>query len=246
MNRLLRPIFEASRTSNDPNPLLGADDVVVLFGDLITHHAVHAGRKAMGKAKRSLHVAGPARLPDVEEGSPAMAEHSGGSASITAAFMAALLSPRENDTSESNMEGAGSSWGGGAGAGGNQQGGHASFRSGGDANSRGGGTAGSEREASSSGGGPTGGSKDAHSSAGACDGGGERSVGGAESSSDGGGFDCDEGLLEAAQENCDAQVFLSVLRNPEVYKALGMSEPPTSFRPPTKEETLARFQPWED
>ncbi|PNW87833.1 hypothetical protein CHLRE_01g003650v5 [Chlamydomonas reinhardtii] len=227
------------------------DDVVVLFGDLNTHYAVHAGRNDPDRnAKRSLHVAGPARLQDAAEGSPATAAYSH-PASITAAFLTALLCPRGNDATETRMEGAGSSGGGGTGgsgegAGGNQQGGDATFHSGGATNAHDGGAGRSKQDASGSGGGPTGGNKDAHSSAGAADRGGEGSVIGADSSDEGGGFDGDEGLREAAQTNWDAQVFMSLLRLPEVYQALGLSQPPTSFRPPTKEEFLAGFRPWEE
>jgi hypothetical protein len=42
---------------------------------------------------------------------------------------------------------------------------------------------------------------------------------------DEGGTD-DEGLLEAAIENAKAQRDVSLLHNPQVYKALGFKEPP--------------------
>lgn len=51
--------------------------------------------------------------------------------------------------------------------------------------------------------------------------------------------DGDEGLLEAAQDNFFAQAFMSVLRQPEMYRdVLGEDEPPTSFQPPTNEELM--------
>ncbi|KAG2422256.1 hypothetical protein HXX76_016170 [Chlamydomonas incerta] len=58
-----------------------------------------------------------------------------------------------------------------------------------------------------------------------------------------GQFDGDEGLMEAARENAYAQLWVSVVRTPEAYKLLGLTEPPKSITPPSREECLARFRP---
>ncbi|KAG2494135.1 hypothetical protein HYH03_007773 [Edaphochlamys debaryana] len=211
------------------------DDVVVLFGDLEETYAVHAGRNDTDKAPRSLHVAGPAHL------------------STMAALMRALLSTeRRCAATVASMQGAGSSGCAGTtiSGGSNRHGGSFSSRGGGAASSeleatdsgggagsnrhggsfssRGGGAASSELEATDSGGGAGSyGSKDAHSNC-------------------GGGFDGDEGLLEAAQANFDAQVFMRALRDPVVFKGLGMRQPLASFQPLTLEENKERIRPWEN
>ncbi|GFR52904.1 hypothetical protein Agub_g15549 [Astrephomene gubernaculifera] len=223
------------------------NDVIVLFGDLNTHYVVHAGRKDAGKSKRSIHVASPALLPAVAEHAPAMAADSS-SESVTLGFIRALLGTRRTEEAGSPGEGAANSRGGdasgtGEGASGTGEG----------ASGTGEGASGHGRGASSSGGGASGsgdagssgGSNDAHGGAGAGSGGGEGSCSSGADSSDGGrgSFDGDEGLLEAARENAYAQAYMSLLRLPEVYEPLGLREPPTSFRPATKEEYLARFRP---
>jgi hypothetical protein len=43
----------------------------------------------------------------------------------------------------------------------------------------------------------------------------------------------DEGLMEAARDNANAQAMMAVLRMPEVYEALGLDGPPSSYTPPT-------------
>ncbi|KAG2501110.1 hypothetical protein HYH03_000928 [Edaphochlamys debaryana] len=240
------------------------NDVIVLYGDLNEHYVVHAGRKDAGQPTRSLHVASPpsARMPSVAEHAPAAAEVSSSKA-VTLGFIRALLrTPRTKEAGGSGVGAAGaggggaassrggggggvatSSRGGGGGAGGS--GNDAASSCGGDggaggsegdaASSRGGdgGARGSGGGATTSHGGPAGDSGDACSSSGA-----DRSGGDEE------GFDGDEGLLEAAQENADAQTWLSILRLPEVYESQGLKEPPTSFQPPTKEALLRRIQPY--
>ncbi|KXZ56061.1 hypothetical protein GPECTOR_2g943 [Gonium pectorale] len=233
-------------------------DVIVLFGDLNRHYAIHAGRMDAGQPLRSIHVAGPALLTAVAEHAPATAEDINPE-SVTLGFIRALLNRRRTEEAGSCDGGAAnSSEGGASGSGGsaaNRRGGGAANSSRGGASGSGGGVVSSRQgeacdsERGSSGSGDAeagGGSNDACNGAGAGSGGGEGSCSSGADSSDGGGgsFDGDEGLLEAARENAYAQACMSLLRLPEVYEPLGLKEPPTSFRPPSKEEYLARFRPY--
>ncbi|EFJ42400.1 hypothetical protein VOLCADRAFT_107241 [Volvox carteri f. nagariensis] len=225
------------------------DDVIVLFGDLNQHFVVHAGRKDADMPKRSIHVAGPAPLPAVLEESPStVADRS--PLSSTLGFIRALLETSRTEEA--------SSTGGGLGRGAtrNDEGGSGSCRQG-TTNSRREGAHGSGGAASGSGGRGAGSDSGHSDAADAADnwagaGSGRRHGRSGSSSADSSGssvggesFDGDEGILEAARDNVSAQAFMSLLRLPEVYEPLGFKEPPKSFRPPTKEELLARFRPFE-
>ncbi|KAG2501305.1 hypothetical protein HYH03_001103 [Edaphochlamys debaryana] len=203
------------------------NDVIVLYGDLNQHHVVHAGRKDAGEPRRSIHVASPPPAQPPAEAEPAgaaAAAEAGNREAVTMlGFIRALLStPR---TEEAGGSGVGAAGAGGSGA----------CASGGGAASGRRGPAGDAGFIGADG-------VDGGSNTDGC----SRSSGGAADRSDGGeeGFDGDEGLREAARENADAQTWLSVLRLPEVYEALGLTEPPTSFQPPTREALLARYQPY--
>eukprot|EP00198_Chlamydomonas_reinhardtii_P000960 XP_001690295.1 predicted protein [Chlamydomonas reinhardtii] len=197
-----------------------ARDVIVIYGDFNDNYTIHAGRQDSGARMWSLHVAGPpSAVP--EHGLGFAAASSSGSSSpcsVNAGFIRALMStPR---TVETSARAAGEA----AGAGGAGGGGGAAGPGGGGGGGRLGDIGGS------------GDSTPAVSSSG----GGGRS--GSSSGEDEGGFDGDEGLLEAAGDNYFAQAFMSVLRRPEVYRGvLQQDAPPTAFQPPTREELLDGF-----
>ncbi|EFJ52636.1 hypothetical protein VOLCADRAFT_102614 [Volvox carteri f. nagariensis] len=225
------------------------DDVIVLFGDLNRHFVVHAGRKDADAPKRSIHVAGPAPLPAVLKESPST-EADRSPLSSTLGFIRALLETSRTEEA--------SSTGGGLGRGAtrNDEGGSGSSGQG-ATNSRREGAHGSGGGASGSGGRGAGSDSGHSDAADAADnwagaGSGRRHGKSGSSGADSSGglvggesFDGDEGILEAARDNASAQAFMSLLRLPEVYEPLGFKEPPKSFRPPTKEELLARFRPFE-
>lgn len=53
----------------------------------------------------------------------------------------------------------------------------------------------------------------------------------------------DEEMEEAALlENVRAQQVMSVMRNPDIFRGLGLDEPPTSYTPGTDEEVWARVK----
>ncbi|EFJ42460.1 hypothetical protein VOLCADRAFT_107261 [Volvox carteri f. nagariensis] len=225
------------------------DDVIVLFGDLNRHYVVHAGRKDTDAPKRSIHVAGPAPLPAVLEESPSTAADRS-PLSSTLGFIRALL--ETSRTEEASSTGGGLGRGatrndeGGSGSGG--QGATNSHREG--AHGSGGGASGSGGRGAGSDSGHSDAADAADTWAGAGSGRRHRRSGSSGADSSGGSvggesFDGDEGILEAARDNTSAQAFMSLLRLPEVYEPLGFKEPPKSFRPPTKEELLARFRPFE-
>ncbi|PNH00136.1 hypothetical protein TSOC_014055 [Tetrabaena socialis] len=249
------------------------NDVIVMFGDLNRHYVVHAGRKDAGKSKGSIHVASPAQLPAVAEHAPTTAEDGSPESVTLGFIRALLGTRRTDEAGSrgegaANSRGAGASGSGGgasgsgggasgseggasssgegasgSGGGASGSGGGASGSGGGAANSRGGGVSRNGGGANGSGdAGADGGSIDAYSGSRADSSGGEGSCSSCADSPDG-GVDGDEGLREAARENAYAQACMSLLRLPEVYEPMGLTEPPTSFRPATKEEYLARFRP---